>query len=131
MNIPSVMSIKTSCTRWSFADVTAKIDETRREVTLNFRQLPAVKIDALHRLMFHTPEQPSMDLARELRVFSEYLWMRYGQGDGSPVYTAWAPEFSYEIVVQLSSGAKPYPFVRDLKDYFRKDAGIILRVAVS
>lgn len=128
MNIASVMSIRTSGTR-SQADVTASVDEEKREVTLNFSQLPAIKIEALHRLMVHSPEQPSMDLARELKVFAEHIWLVFGLDNRRAAYTAWTPDFSYEIVIKLNDGAGSLLLVNDLRRYLRREAGIVLRFA--
>jgi hypothetical protein len=121
---PESMTLETSAFK-SIADITVKYNRSVREVVLDLRQLPAIKIDAVARLWNPNLNFVYKDFNGCLSLLVNVLFNRY-DSDILQAVNAVFVRGDYEVVMVVDPSKCDIPsmLIQDMGDFLKDEAGI-------
>jgi len=124
---PESMTYETSAIK-SMADITFTTNSQTMEVTLDFRQIPGIKIDAISKLGKPNAET-CLDLHWGMIRFANFLMGKCTYLRDAPIEgVCFNGDDPYEMIVSLDrvNWNSPGVFALELSRYLREEAGIVL-----
>jgi hypothetical protein len=122
---PESMTIETSRTK-HYADITVNYRAKSDHITIDLRQMPVIKIDAIARLYNPNLDFVYMDFRGSIVLLTNVLFNRYNNEERQYVLDVYVQN-EYEIVLKLDRTQMTVPviLIRDLKELFKDEAGIV------